>query len=71
MIIIIEKADLQLPNFPFDLLEYGKFHSKIVTTQIKDDMNNDESFVISKSIYAEAGSKINKSQLLTLIDKAL
>ena len=73
MIIIIEKADLNQfgKDFPFELIEYGKFHSKIIATQIKDEVNEDESFVLTKSIYAEAGNRYNKTQLLELIGKAL
>ncbi|MHB8362863.1 MAG: hypothetical protein ACYDBX_04570 [Patescibacteria group bacterium] len=71
MIIIIEQADFKIGSFPTELLDFGKFHAKLIVAETKQDAENNDSYIIAKSIYAETGNKINKSQLLELIDKAL
>ena len=72
MIIIIEEADLQLPDFPYPLIEFGKFHAKLIAPQVKPDVDEPGSFKIWKSIYwNEAGKAISKSELLISIEKSL
>lgn len=71
MIILIEHSDLQRDDFPFDLIEFGKFHAKLIFTQINPDANTDKSFVIAKSIYHEQGQTVDKAKLLNLIENAL
>ncbi len=69
MIIIIGKDDLQLPNFPFELIEFGKMHAKIIAIE---ELEHPQSYHITRSIYSLPDQETFNSQELTnLIEKAL
>ena len=71
MIIIIDKADMSLPDFPFDFFEHTKAHCKIVAVQDFEDETNSK-FHITRSIYHDANNKtITKEELINWIEKAL
>ena len=68
MVIIIGKDDLLLPDFPFPLIQYGKYHAKLVTIQYE----NTENHKVIKSIYSDMTDKVlTKDELLQSIDRSI
>lgn len=69
MVIIIGKEDLQLPDFPFDLIEYGKMHAKIIAIE---ELEHPQSYHVTRSIYHDVDKHtFDKSQIINLIERAL
>ena len=69
MVIIIGKDDLQLPDFPFDLIEYGKMHAKIIAIE---ELDHPQSYHITRTIYTlPAQETFNSQELINIIERAL
>lgn len=69
MVIIIGKDDLQMPDFPFDLIEYGKMHAKIIAIE---EFEHPQTYHVTRSIYNDVNQHtFDKSQIINLIEKAL
>ena len=69
MIIIIGKEDLSLPDFPFDFIEYGKLHAKLIAIE---ELEHPQSFHITRTIYTLPEQEtFNKQELINLIEQAI